>query len=93
MHFSNNCTCCTMHSNEVLKSLQIPGYAFDGDLYIAKVTLAFLRDIENVHFFCTKKPKPVLGQKLKPVWTNRLRPKDLREAGLKSAFHSEVVNS
>jgi len=23
MHFSNNCSCCTMHSNKVLKSLQM----------------------------------------------------------------------
>ena len=51
-----------MHSNKVLKSLQILGYAFDGDLYVANVTLAFLCDIENVHFSCTKKPKLVLGQ-------------------------------
>jgi len=57
--FSNNCSCCTMHSNEVLKSLK--HYAFDGDRYVATVILVFLCDIETVHFFCTKKPNPVLG--------------------------------
>jgi len=31
--------------------------------------------IESVHFFCNKKLKPVLGYNLKPVSTNRLRPK------------------
>jgi len=43
----------------MLKALQIT--ASDGDHYVATVTLVFLCDIETVHFFCTNKPKPVLG--------------------------------
>jgi len=58
MHFSNNCSRCTMRSNKVLKSLQIKRF-WRGSLYVATVTLVFICGIRIVHFFCTKKPKLV----------------------------------
>jgi len=52
-------------------------YTFwQSSLYIASChsnTCVYTR-YQNCHFFCTKKPKPVLGYNLKPVWTNRLQP-------------------
>jgi len=29
---------------------------------VAMVTLAFISDVETIHFFCATKPKPVLGK-------------------------------
>ena len=66
-----------MHSNKVLKSLQILCF-WRSSLYIATVNLVFISDIKTVHFFCASKLKPVLGYSLKPIWTNRLRPMFLR---------------
>jgi len=34
----------------------------------ATVTLVFICGIETVHFFCTKKPIPILGYNREPVW-------------------------
>jgi len=67
-HFSNNCIRCTMHSNKVLKSLQIWRFWWRS-LCAATVILVFICDIKTIH-----KPKPVLGHSLKPVWTNWLLP-------------------
>jgi len=73
MHFSNNFSRCTMHSNKVVKLLQILRFWWRS-LYVATVTLVFICGIETVHCFCTREPKPVLGYNIKLVWTNRLRP-------------------
>jgi len=63
-----------MHSTRVLKSLQLLRF-WRRSIYDARVTLVFISNIETVHFFCAKKLKPVLGYNLKPISTNRLRPK------------------